>query len=32
MIETGGGILFIYRGSHEVVWIVEGELFSYGSV
>ena len=31
MIETDGGILFVYRGSHEIVWIVEGEIFSYAS-
>ena len=31
MIETSGGILFVYRGGHEVIWIVEGEILSYGS-
>ena len=31
VITTPRGILFVYRGSHEIVWIVEGEIFSYAS-
>ncbi len=31
MIETTGGILFVYRGSSELQWIVEGEIFTYGT-
>lgn len=29
MIETPKWILLIYRGSHELQWIVEGEILSY---
>jgi hypothetical protein len=31
MIETARGILFVYRGSSEIQWIVEGEILTYGT-
>jgi hypothetical protein len=29
VIQTTRGILFIYRGSNELKWLVEGEILSY---
>jgi hypothetical protein len=29
VIETSGGVLFIYRSSRELNWLVEGEILSY---
>jgi hypothetical protein len=30
MIETAGGILFVYRGSSELQWVVDGTILTYG--
>lgn len=32
MIETLWGLLFLYRGSRELVWIIDGKILSYSTV